>query len=325
MITLGSMGESIRDGIYKFAFETYEVAPKIKNMLFDVKTMDGEYKKGMDYVVDAEALLIDGETEQARDSQIKRGYPWIIRMRDIRAQISLTKKEMKYGFVDIPAIGKKLGEAFIEKEEATAARIFNNGGLTAGDWIFNNSILGGNDPINDSSGDLIYDSKAFFDTDHPRTIGDTTYSNFTSNALTADAAGITNLQSALTLMEYTNAYDNAGTRIMIRPNLLVVPPSLRFTAEEILTTTQGKPYVATNETNVMSGILNMVVWPWLDDSDGWFVGQAKKGIEWYDQGSLEIETSYDASQRIWNVFLTKTIGIGVTNWRYWLSNNISAS
>jgi phage major head subunit gpT-like protein len=111
-----------------------------------------------------------------------------------------------------------------------------------------------------------YDSQYFFDTDHSE--GESgTQSNKGTTALSAAA-----LQAAITAM--MKFKDDRGKLLGVLPDLLVVPPDLQWTAMELLESTYwpGETANATKvANNVLKGKLDLVVSPYLSDTNDWFV------------------------------------------------------
>ncbi|MEN6581783.1 MAG: Mu-like prophage major head subunit gpT family protein [Armatimonadota bacterium] len=116
-----------------------------------------------------------------------------------------------------------------------------------------------------------YDGQNFFDTDH--TSGDSgTQSNKGTSAL--DAAS---LQAAITAM--MKFKDDKGKFLGIVPDLLVVAPDLQWSAMELLESTYWPGEQANNKlaSNVLKGKLDLLVSPYLTDTNDWFV-LSTKGI-----------------------------------------------
>ncbi len=118
-----------------------------------------------------------------------------------------------------------------------------------------------------------YDGEPFFSNSH--TGGD----NLTDATLSADA-----LQSAITtIMGYT---DDQGNPMAVVPDTLVVPPALQWTARELLESTLY-PDIVTDPAgsvqklagNVLNGTLDLVVSPYLADSNNWYVLCTKRGVK----------------------------------------------
>jgi phage major head subunit gpT-like protein len=116
-----------------------------------------------------------------------------------------------------------------------------------------------------------YDGENFFDTDHAS--GDSgAQSNKGTSALDA-----TTLQAAITaMMKYK---DDRGKLLGIAPDLLVVPPDLQWTAMELLESTYWPGSQANHKmaSNVLKGKLDLLVSPYLTDTNDWFV-LCTKGI-----------------------------------------------
>ena len=109
-----------------------------------------------------------------------------------------------------------------------------------------------------------YDGKAFFATNHSEGLSGT-HSNRGSAALSASA-----LQTAITAMRKFK--DDAGKPSHVRPNNLVVPPDLEWTAREILNST-NYPSTSTDTSaiNVLRGSLDLVVNDYLTNTNNWYL------------------------------------------------------
>jgi len=120
--------------------------------------------------------------------------------------------------------------------------------------------------LKDGFATLCYDGQYFLDTDHSE--GDSgTQSNKGTSALSASS-----LQAAMTAM--VKFKDDKGKAMGIVPDTLVVPPDLKWTALELLESIYA-PETATGKTetrkNVLAGALDLIVSPYLSDSNDWFL------------------------------------------------------
>lgn len=114
-----------------------------------------------------------------------------------------------------------------------------------------------------------YDGQYFFDTDHSE--GESgTQSNKGTAALSAAS-----LQAAITAM--MKFKDDRGRLLGVSPDLLVVPPDLQWTAMELLESTYWPGQQSDNKiaSNVLKGKLDILVSPYLTDSNDWFVLSTK--------------------------------------------------
>lgn len=203
-------------------------------------------------------------------------------------------------------------------KDTQVAGILQKGTLTAGSADYFNQTYSAHVDPNPL---FIYDGQPFFDTAHPVKFGTGTYSNHTASlALTA-----ANLDTVLTTMTTTNAVDENGTRITIRPSHLIVPRALQSTAMEILES-QLKPGGANNDINALAGALQLLTFDLLeDDTDAWWVCEAGRGITTADSGAPKILTRKDADTRSTIVEVDARFGAAVTDWRYWYAANKAAS
>jgi phage major head subunit gpT-like protein len=124
--------------------------------------------------------------------------------------------------------------------------------------------------LKDGFGTACYDGQCFFDTDHAE--GESgAQSNKGTSALSATA-----LQAAITAM--MKFRDDRGTLLGVVPDLLVVPPDLLWIAMELLESTfwPGEGTVTANTaSNVLKGKLDLLVSPYLSDTNDWFVLSTK--------------------------------------------------
>lgn len=117
---------------------------------------------------------------------------------------------------------------------------------------------------------LCYDGQYLIDTDHSS--GDSgTQSNSGTTALS-----VTSLQAAMTAMRKFK--NDRGVAMGIRPNLLVVPPDLAWTAQEIVGS-PNRPDTAVNVKNVLSGMLQVHVSPYLTDTNNWYLMDTTRGMK----------------------------------------------
>jgi len=100
-------------------------------------------------------------------------------------------------------------------------------------------------------------------TTHPRPDGGTAQSNKTTSALSE-----TSLETIFTNM--AGILDGQGQKIMIQPDLLVVPINLE-NAARILMESTGRVGGDLNDVNPYKNRLEVFVWNWLTDVNNYFV------------------------------------------------------
>jgi hypothetical protein len=88
------------------------------------------------------------------------------------------------------------------------------------------------------------------------------------------------------------------------------------------------PGTAQNDKNwTAEQIIRPLTWRYLTDSDGWFLGQAGKGVKMATSGDLlRITTSApDPKSGSITVRAVGYYGHAVTNFRYWSAHNLATS
>ena len=127
-------------------------------------------------------------------------------------------------------------------------------------------------------------------------------------------------------MTSTNAVNDRGERIMIRPDTILVPAALEFTAATILRSTQVTGS-GNNDINPIAGRLTPVVWNALDDAasaSAWWVVQRGRGLRIYDSGAPRMWVVQEDNGDI-TVNSEYIFGAAVDQWRYQYCANKAAS
>jgi phage major head subunit gpT-like protein len=119
---------------------------------------------------------------------------------------------------------------------------------------------------------VVYDGQFFFDTDHPVNMDDASITGPSgaatqANLLTTHPLSTDNLADAIQTMQAWVGAD--GLPLEITPDLLVVPPQLRFLGARLLQaeligadiTLSGPTHGAAAQSNILKGSLDLFVWP----------------------------------------------------------------
>lgn len=120
---------------------------------------------------------------------------------------------------------------------------------------------------------LGYDGQNFFDTDHPtdaNVAASGSQRNYWSTGMALDEA---NFITAWTAMTQFKGED--GRPLGVRPNLLVVPPALEITARKLVNAT----LVTNGGTNVLAGMVEVLVIPELTSSTAWYLFDTRRPIK----------------------------------------------
>ena len=170
-------------------------------------------------------------------------------------------------YASMEKLAVELARSARATEETILANHFNNG--------FDSSYTGA-------------DGVELFSTAHVREDG-STYANELSSA--ADLSQ-TSLEQAL--IDFSDFRDGGGKRVAIEPKCLLVPKELRFEADRLLRSTlQSEDN--TNAINAVNGLLDVQVWNYLTDTDGWFIlaDKADHELLLYDREEFWTDYEYD--------------------------------
>lgn len=322
-----SFTEALKKEGYKWYWSAYDEIPTVYQEIFAEEDADAAYVK------ETSAVGLNDLTEKPESEPIKsdaphEGYPIYGKVRTFASKVTWSME--LYDDAQVQNLFQKTvqswGDAVPRTKDRYFAKYLNYGGYTAGHDVFNATIP---DVLIDPSGDLCYDGKPLFNlTGNARSsIAGGTYYNSTASA-NLDA---TTLQTAYTLMTQTNNRDEKDDEIILEPDILVVPPALKFKAEELLQyNNQATTAFLLNvnkpaQPTTIKGALRVVVWPRLTDTDAWFLGCAKKGLVALTKGAEQIDFYRDNETKAYVATIVVRFGGYVRNWRYWYGANLSTS
>jgi hypothetical protein len=304
--------------MYSWYWEKYDETPPRYEDIFEVVQSDAAYNK-FTSAIGLGDLLEKPEGEDLQSEKPMESYTIVCKNRTWGRITQMTFEAVE----DAQKTGNFLqetvgtwGNSAPRTKDKWYSNFFNMGAITTGNDVFNNTISG---VVDDSSGNLIYDGQAFFADSHPDKVGNT-YDNYNnSTALTQS-----NLQSVYTQYTVTNAKDERGNPVELIPDVLLIPPALRFTAQAILESTLI-PGSMDNDTNVVRALVSPMQWAHLTDADGWFLGKLKMGLMATDRMDVTLDFWQDETNKDYYASIITRFGGCVTNWRFWLANNIDSS
>lgn len=309
--------ESMRDDLYEVFWENYpEVTPRYEE-LFEVVDSDSAYEQ-FTSAIGLGDLLEKPEGEDIQSDTPMESYTIVCKNRTFARKVAFSMESVndaKKGSLMANSVSS-WAKSVMSTKEKFYAKFFNKGAMSAGDDVFNNTIT---NVVTDSSGNMIYDGKAFFATNHPDKVGNT-YSNFNaSNALTHD-----NLKSTYITYTTVNNRDERGEVFELTPDVLLIPPALKFTASEILNSSLI-PGSMDHTTNVLATIVEPVEWARLTDTDSWFLGKKKMGLLATNREAVNIDVWLDDVNLDYYTRIFLRFGGCVTQWRGWIGNNLATS
>jgi len=235
-------------GIDRVFFNEWTQRKKIGRSIFNVKSSD-QYREHnltvggvglMQQISEGEGLTYISNNEGFLTTYTH--LDWGNGMRATRR----VKREDLYGTMEKSAA--ELARSADATEETTLANHFNRG--------FSASYTGA-------------DGVELFSLLHVREDGSTWANEPTSDADLSQ----TSLEQAL--IDYSDQRDGGGKRITIEPESLIVPKELQFEAARYMKSTLS-PENDTNAVNPVSGMLKVITWQYLTDTDAWFIASKKR-------------------------------------------------
>ena len=310
--------------MYKVARESYREEPVMHPAVFK---MVGDVSGGGDKFTQLLGAnrLKEHETENEDidfHSPVQGWQAWV-KYRTFSDGVNFTKNAVEDN-VRNGEIGKTLkgyaatwGSAIRDEKEIFGANIFNYGGYTSGDAIYNNSW--GNE--SDSSGDLIYDSIPLFNlTGNTRTTkgGGTYYNAIASATLTPS-----NFETLWILCSDTNNYSEQDRRVATSPDTILT----KYGADALMATRICKsvnlPGGELNDVNPYAGLLNPMKWGYLSGT-AWYIGKAKHDtLQWQDRQKPVIEFFRNPLNRGYRASVDCRWGVLIKPgvWRAWGRSN----
>jgi len=191
-----------------------------------------------------------------------------------------------------------LAQSFSRRRDDDAASVFNH--------AFSSSYTG-------------YDSVALCSDSHPRGKNNATVVD-NSYALALSKANLGTIRTAM-----RKFVDDQGRRISIRPDTLLVPPDLEETAHDIVRSPLD-PDSANNRANMFYGLLKVIVWDALTDTNAWFLidsQMSKRYLKWVDRISPEFAAvdDFDTMRRKYRGYMRYSYGW--SEWRWIIGSNPS--
>lgn len=315
--------DGVKKDMYSYSIESYPTEEPVYKSLFEEVQSDSAFE------LSTNAVGLGKLKKKAEGTPIKfgttaEGFTVAAKMDTFADGIEFTMEEVedmnpaKIANIVTTMAGTWTVKSLQTKEEFYAD-IFNKGGLTAGDEIFNASVAN----YTDNSGDLVYDGSPFFNlTGNKRPL----FPGAAETHYNAIAAGLdeANIQALYDLLTITNAVDSRGDKIVVDADTLLISPSLRWTALKLLET-QKQVGTANNDINTVLNLLTTVEWRYLNTPTFWAIGKAKKGIKAYNRKPLTFDFWEDPVTKGFKASVVERFGVEVNDFRYWAASNAPTS
>lgn len=244
-----TFSKSVVPGLFSFMNAALTRRPSFYDKVTTVKTSKKAYEESA-YFAGLGLMPEKPEGEQIAYDQFIQGPTkrWNHRTYGLGIRISEELIEDSL-YPDVPTdmgdMSKELGNSAAETREVLIHDMFNSGTVTT----------------NHTAGDAL----AVFSTVHKALNGATW-----SNRSAADGSlSATTLKQGF--IDFENVLSDRGIQQVQKPTKLVVPPTLEFTARELLNSTYD-PYTGNNAINsIQSRNLELIVDPFLTSTTAWFL------------------------------------------------------
>jgi len=319
--------EGMKKTGYGYYYERHDQHPSVHPLIFKSRELTAAWEEWTTVVEEGMPQEKTSELQDAPVSATVEGFKVSMKARTFHSRKVWSKETVRdHQKLEnlVKEVTSRWGNGVFLRKEKFYADFFNSGGLTAGkDATFDQSV-GAN--FTDDSGDGVYDGTAaspmpFFNlSGNLRTNknGDT-YSNSIVGALNE-----ANLESALILLEYTNADSERGQEFMQIADTLLFPQHLESAALKLLKS-EKEPGTDANAINPFANRLRPIKWRFLTDTDAWFVGVAKEGVVMGNRQDPEINMFIDQRNGAFEAVIDLRFGGTVEDFRPWVGSNLSTS
>lgn len=293
--------EALVPNIYRHFDIGYIMRPSIRQALFTTLSSSRAWEEFVG-VGGVDPSPFEQYKKQGQIGQVdfNKGYSTRFTHEEYPADFVVERK-----FVDDDSAGivnmraQRIGAAFNQLQEQQAADIFNN--------AFDATNYAGPD------------SQSLCDGAHPASPSDTgtTFNNAGTSALTKSAVAATRIS----MMAYT---DDAGNKMGVMPDTLIVPPALEDTALEIVGSMRD-PDSANNTINPQAGRFQVVPWHFLTDATNWFMVDSvgmRLSLFWFNRVPFMLETDKMTMNQVQIVYpMYARWSLGYTDWRWIYGHN----
>jgi hypothetical protein len=294
IITTGSFPQDLRPGIRMWFGSAYKIYDTKYDKVLDIRVPDDRaYEEdvtmstlGLAQVKTQGAPVTYDEGNQmysTRYTHVQYGTGFVI-----------TEEMMEDG------IALKMGKVFSEamklsmlrSREIVAANVYVNG-------FTSSAVMDGGDGVQ------------LFSSAHPTQGGNQT--NVPASAASLSEAALE--QAVIDIMQYK---DNRGQIIMVRPDKLIIPIALQFTAHRILASVL-KNDSADNAINALRdlGMLpgGVVVNPYLTSTTNWFVKTDQPGLNFFNRKDISMseDNEFDTNNGKFKALMR--LSVGWSDWR----------
>jgi hypothetical protein len=290
----GDVVDAIRKDMYKFERDGGKEVETMYNKVF--KVMSGADVKGAGNKATQRLSQTGLERHTVEGQNIRfrsplQGWTTYVKYHTFSDGLTFSPEAIE----DVVKLGDMLKEEAAQwgrevriAKETLGSRVFNNGGVLLGDWVFNGSHTG----ETQSSGDLPYDSRPMFNlTGNARTTkGGQTYYNSVAAAYPASGDILpSQFATIYNLMTATNNRDEMGRIEKNKPDSVLVKPGAdKFAMERILTSEKLAGGELNDKNPYLGLIKNIFDWDYLTEN-AFYVGKAQSpNLQFHERMAPEI-------------------------------------
>lgn len=294
VMNTGAFSQLISRDFRKVAFDEFVRREPEFDKVFNIDTMDGAYiREGQ--AAGLGPLQVVGENQPIPYDAFVQGKEKTLTPIDYALALAITHDMY---MDDLTGIMKKaaaeLGKSAAYSRELIAWDVFNSGFVTT----YRTGI----------------DGYALFYASHPLfASGSSVYGNTATGA--SSALTMTSLQAALDSIEMTTNEKNIP--IQLKPRLLLVPPQLRWKAQQLLKS-EFNPENANHEINTTPIMdLQFMVCHWLTSTTNWFIlcDQGVHDLRYIWREKFQVQNSDDFNTGAALFKGTMRCLAGFVNWR----------
>jgi len=317
------VAEGMKKNMYKYydEGEAYSDYKPVYPQIFEIEKVTGAYEQGTS-VIGVGRLTKVNEGAPFPVTNPREGFTTYGANRTFKDSIIITR-ETQDDHQKIEDLLRKMakgwGKEWPETKDDWAAQVYLYGGYTAGHTVFNNDIDG---VLATGYGQFPYDGIPFFNLSNNTRSSKAggTYYNGAALGLT-----VTNFQTQWDLMTVTNAKNEKDLDEVIEPNALIVGAgAIVWTARTLLETTLI-PGSSANDTNLLKGIVDLIPWRKVTDTNFWCLSKTKNGKVFQERMEPEVDFFEDKNTKNWHATIMGRVGIRIDNWRFDCASQFSTS
>lgn len=284
MVTSQEM-QLLRAGISEVFFDEFQ-KPSFYEKVFNVRNSNQEYEEYLHIAGLPNLMEWNSDGGELPIVEPIQGHKILFVHKDYGYMWSLSKRLLRgTQYPRISAdLSRNAGQAALHTVEALATSVFAMGFTQQG---YDGANLFGAHPLLDGS----------------------TFNNLMNTALAPSSLGDA-------IVRFRRMKNHRGQPIVIEPKYLIVPPELERVAKEIVNST----VVPVNNAfydNVLKGIVEVIVNPYLTDPNDWFLVSDKSAhklfLFWREKPNINVETDF-RTQGV-STSINMALSVGYADWR----------